>query len=589
MTETSRNMPDQDRPSGDRVLIFDTTLRDGEQSPGATMTLEEKLQIATHLDEMGVDVIEAGFPIASDGDFEAVSQIARLARDAVVCGLARANPADIDRCWEAVRHARRPRIHTFIGTSPLHREYQVRLDKEAMAERIHESVTRARNLCEDVQWSPMDATRTEPDYLARVCEIAIKAGATTINIPDTVGYTAPRESAQIIRDLMERVPGMDGIVIATHCHNDLGMATANALAAVEAGARQIECTINGLGERAGNTALEEVVMAMRVRRDIMPFHTRIDTTRIMHASRLVATVSGFAVQFNKAIVGKNAFAHESGIHQDGMLKHAGTFEIMRPEDVGLTATNLLMGKHSGRAALRSKLEELGHKLGANQLADVFARFKELADRKKEVYDDDLIALVQDQGTHAAHDRIQVERLRVVCGTEPPQTAELTLSIDGVEHSTEATGDGPVDAAFIAVQRLVPHTARLQLYQVHAVTEGTDAQATVSVRLEEDGKIVTGQSADTDTVVASTRAYVNELNKLLVRRLKTAPAAESARALPAARIERVPAAASALVILLTDEIGSASRGPGPDQRGSGGASPGPSPGAYGGGRGAPGQV
>ena len=326
----------------------------------------------------------------------------------MICGLARANYADIDRCWEAVRHARRPRIHTFIGTSPLHREYQVRLDKEAMAERIHDTVTRARNLCDNVQWSPMDATRTEPDYLARVCEIAIKAGATTINIPDTVGYTAPRESAAIIRDLLERVPGMDAVVIATHCHNDLGMATANALAAVEAGARQIECTINGLGERAGNTSLEEVVMAMRVRNDIMPYRTGIDTTKIMQASRLVATVSGFPVQFNKAIVGKNAFAHESGIHQDGMLKHAGTFEIMRPEDVGLNATILVMGKHSGRAALRAKLGELGYKLGDNQLNDVFVRFKELADRKKEVYDDDLVALMQDTGTHAANDRIQVQ-------------------------------------------------------------------------------------------------------------------------------------------------------------------------------------
>jgi 2-isopropylmalate synthase len=510
-----------------RVLIFDTTLRDGEQSPGATMTLEEKLQIAELLDSMGVDIIEAGFPIASEGDFEAVSKIARAARNAVICGLARANHADIDRAWEAVKHARRPRIHTFIGTSPLHREFQVRLDKEAMAERIHDSVTYARNLCEDVQWSPMDATRTEHDYLARVCEIAIKAGATTINIPDTVGYTAPGESAALIRMLLERVPGMDEITISTHCHNDLGMATANSLAAVDAGARQIECTINGLGERAGNTSLEEVVMAMRVRHDIMPYDTGIDTTKIMQASRLVATVSGFPVQFNKAIVGKNAFAHESGIHQDGMLKHAGTFEIMRPEDVGLNATSLVMGKHSGRAALRSKLAELGYVLGDNQLSDVFVRFKELADRKKEVYDDDLIALVQDTGTLAANDRIQVRRLRVVCGTEGPQTADLVLAIDGVEHSVHATGDGPVDAAFNAVKALVPHTASLALYQVHAVTEGTDAQATVSVRLEESGKIVTGQSADTDTVVASTKAYVNAINKLMVRRLKTAPDAASA--------------------------------------------------------------
>jgi 2-isopropylmalate synthase len=515
-----------DAKAQDRVVIFDTTLRDGEQSPGATMSLEEKLQIAGLLDEMGVDIIEAGFPIASEGDFEAVSRIAQMAQSAVICGLARADFRDIDRCWEAVKHAKRPRIHTFIGTSPLHRAIP-NLDMDQMAERIHATVTHARNLCDNVQWSPMDATRTEHDYLCRVVEIAIKAGATTINIPDTVGYTAPRESADLIRMLIEKVPGADEVVFATHCHNDLGMATANALAAVEAGARQIECTINGLGERAGNTALEEVVMAMKVRNDIMPYQTGIDTSKIMQASRLVATVSGFPVQFNKAIVGKNAFAHESGIHQDGMLKNAETFEIMRPEDVGLNATSLVMGKHSGRAALRSKLAELGYAVGDNQLRDVFVRFKELADRKKEVYDDDLIALMQDTDTHAANDRIQMKRLRVVCGTDGPQTAEMTLVIDGVEHEVETVGDGPVDAVFKAVQSLVPNTAKLNLYQVHAVTEGTDAQATVSVRLEEGGKIVTGQSADTDTVVASARAYVNAINKLLVRRLKTAPEAASA--------------------------------------------------------------
>ena len=510
----------------ERVLIFDTTLRDGEQSPGATMTLEEKLQIAALLDEMGVDIIEAGFPIASEGDFEAVSRVAALAQNAVICGLARANFKDIDRCWEAVRHAKRPRIHTFIGTSPLHRAIP-NLDMDQMAERIHETVSHARNLCDNVQWSPMDATRTEHDYLCRVVEIAIKAGASTINIPDTVGYTAPRESADLIRMLIARVPGADEVVFSTHCHNDLGMATANSLAAVEAGARQIECTINGLGERAGNTALEEVVMAMRVRNDIMPYRTGIDTTKIMQASRLVSTVSGFPVQFNKAIVGKNAFAHESGIHQDGMLKNAQTFEIMRPEDIGLNATSLVMGKHSGRAALRAKLTELGYALGDNQLNDVFVRFKELADSKKEVYDDDLVALMQDTGTHAANDRIQVKHLRVVCGTEGPQTADLTLVIDGAEHEVHATGDGPVDATFNAIKALVPHEARLALYQVHAVTEGTDAQATVSVRLEEEGKIVTAQSAATDTVVASARAYVAALNKLMVRRLKTAPQAASA--------------------------------------------------------------
>jgi 2-isopropylmalate synthase len=510
-----------DQTAQPRVKIFDTTLRDGEQSPGATMTHDEKLEIAGLLDEMGVDVIEAGFPIASEGDFAAVSEIAKRAQNSTICGLARANYKDIDRCWEAVKHARSPRIHTFIGTSPLHRAIP-NLDMDQMAERIHDTVTHARNLCDNVQWSPMDATRTEHDYLCRVVEIAIKAGATTINIPDTVGYTYPNESAQIIRMLLERVPGADSIIFATHCHNDLGMATANALAAVEAGARQIECTINGLGERAGNTALEEVVMALRVRNDILPYRTGIDTTKIMNLSRRVSQVSGFPVQFNKAIVGKNAFLHESGIHQDGVLKNVETFEIMRPEDIGLTAKNIAMGKHSGRAALRSKMRELGYDLADNQLNDTFVRFKALADRKKEIYDDDLIALVADQATNTDSDFLQVKRLRVVCGTEGPQEAELTLSIDGVDHSIDATGDGPVDAAFNCVKMLFPHKARLQLYQVHAVTEGTDAQATVSVRIEEDGRIATGQSADTDTVVASLKAYVNALNRLIVRRSKTAP-------------------------------------------------------------------
>jgi 2-isopropylmalate synthase len=507
MTDTSTD--------ADRVLIFDTTLRDGEQSPGATMTHAEKLEIAEMLDDMGVDIIEAGFPIASEGDFEAVSEIARRSRQAVICGLARANYKDIDRCWEAVRHAARPRIHTFIGTSPLHRAIP-NLSQDEMAERIHDTVSHARNLCDNVQWSPMDATRTEWDYLKRVVEIAIKAGATTINIPDTVGYTAPVESADLIRRLIAEVPGAEDVVFATHCHNDLGMATANSLAAVAGGARQIECTINGLGERAGNTALEEVVMALKVRHDIMPWHTGVDSTKIMNISRRVASVSGFPVQFNKAIVGKNAFAHESGIHQDGMLKNAETFEIMRPADVGLKETSLVMGKHSGRAALRAKLKELGYELADNQLNDVFVRFKALADRKKEVYEDDLEALMRDQ-VAGGEEHMKVKFLRVICGTEAPQSADLILSVAGEDKQVTATGDGPVDAAFNAVKAVFPHEARLQLYQVHAVTEGTDAQATVSVRLEEDGRIVTGQSADTDTVVASAKAYVQALNRLVVRR------------------------------------------------------------------------
>jgi 2-isopropylmalate synthase len=503
-----------------RVLIFDTTLRDGEQSPGATMTHDEKLEIAGLLDEMGVDIIEAGFPIASEGDFKAVADIARNSDNAVICGLARANTGDIDRCWEAVKHSKKPRIHTFIGTSPLHRAIP-NLSMDEMADRIHETVSHARNLCDNIQWSPMDATRTEWDYLRRTIEIAIHAGATTINIPDTVGYTAPTESADLIRRLIETVPGADAVVFATHCHNDLGMATANALAAVAGGARQIECTINGLGERAGNTALEEVVMALKVRADIMPWRSNIDTTKIMAVSRRVATVSGFAVQFNKAIVGKNAFAHESGIHQDGILKNAETFEIMRPTDVGLTETNIVMGKHSGRAALRSKLSDLGFDLGDNQLRDVFVRFKELADRKKEVFDDDLIALMR-VGEDPVNDRLKIKSLRVVCGTTGPQRADLVMLIDGVEKSTTQTGDGPVDATFNAVKALFEHDAQLQLYQVHAVTEGTDAQATVSVRMQEDGRIVTGQSADTDTVVASAKAYVHALNRLLVKRARSAP-------------------------------------------------------------------
>ncbi len=502
-----------------KVLIFDTTLRDGEQSPGATMTHAEKLEIAELLDEMGVDIIEAGFPIASAGDFNAVSEISRLAKTSTICGLARANFKDIDRCWEAIKHAKSPRIHTFIGTSPLHRAIP-NLTMDEMAERIHDTVTHARNLCDNVQWSPMDATRTEEDYLCRTVEIAIKAGATTINVPDTVGYTAPVESADLIRMLINKVPGADDVIFATHCHNDLGMATANSLAAVEGGARQIECTINGLGERAGNTALEEVVMALKIRGDIMPYETQIDTRKIMHISRRVATVSGFAVQYNKAIVGKNAFAHESGIHQDGMLKNAETFEIMRPEDVGLAGTSLPLGKHSGRAALRAKLAELGYDVADNELKDLFVRFKDLADRKKEVFDDDLLALIQQND--AVEDRLKLKSLRVVCGTDGPQEAKMALEIDGDVHEVTATGDGPVDATFNAVKALFEHTARLQLYQVNAVTEGTDAQATVSVRMEEEGRIATGTSADTDTVVASAKAYINALNRLIVRREKSAP-------------------------------------------------------------------
>lgn len=507
----------------DRVKIFDTTMRDGEQSPGASMTLAEKLQIGQLLDEMGVDIIEAGFPIASEGDFEAVTEVSKVVENATVCGLARSPLVDIDRAYGALQHAKKPRIHTFIATSDLHMEFKLQMTRDEVLRQIEASVGHAKSMGVEVQWSPEDATRTDREFLVTAVQTAIEAGATTINIPDTVGYTAPGESADIIRMLRERVPGIDAVTISTHCHNDLGMATANSMAAVLAGARQIECTINGLGERAGNTAMEEVVMAMRVRNDIMPYATGIDTTRIMQASRLVSSVTGFPVQYNKAVVGKNAFAHEAGIHQDGMLKHAGTYEIMLPEDVGLTESTLAMGKHSGRHALKSKLGDLGIDVGDNQLKELFVRFKALADRKKEVFDDDILALVEEQ-TAAGSEHIKLKFLRVICGTEAPQSADIILEIDGKEHSVTAQGDGPVDAAFNAVQALVPHKAALELYQVHAVTEGTDAQATVSVRLREGGHIASAQSSDTDTVVASCRAYVHAINKLIVRQQKSAPAA-----------------------------------------------------------------
>jgi 2-isopropylmalate synthase len=506
----------------DRVLIFDTTLRDGEQCPGATMTFEEKLQVAEILDEMGVDIIEAGFPIASDGDFESVSEIAKLCKTSVVCGLARANFGDIDRAADAIRHAKRGRIHTFIGTSPLHRQYQLNLTEDQVFERVVASVTRARNATDDVEWSAMDATRTEHDYLCRVVEAAIKAGATTINVPDTVGYATPEEYYDLIKMLLNRVPGMDKVIISTHCHDDLGLAVANSLAGVRAGARQIECTINGLGERAGNAALEEVVMAIKTRGDIMPFHTAVKSPMLFQASKLVSAVTNFPVQYNKAIVGRNAFAHESGIHQDGVMKHSETYEIMTPESVGVAKNSLVMGKHSGRAAFRAKLKDLGYEPGENAFEDAFTRFKALADRKKHVYDEDIEALV-DEGLSRAGMHMKVTDLYVVAGTRGPQKATLTMEIDGVSKTVEATGNGPVDATFNAIRQLVPHEAVLELYQVHAVTEGTDAQAEVSVRLAEQGRVVTGRGADTDTLVSSARAYVAALDKLMVKRQKTAHA------------------------------------------------------------------
>ena len=509
-----------------RVIIFDTTLRDGEQSPGAAMNLEEKLRIAEALDLFGVDVIEAGFPISSNGDHEAVSEISKIVKRATVCGLARAGVKDIDRAGDAVRHAQRGRIHTFLSTSPVHMKHKLNMSAEQVLEAVSASVTHARNLIDDVEWSAEDATRTEFDFLCRCVEAAIRAGAGTINLPDTVGYATPQEYADLFRRVIARVPGAETVRFSTHCHNDLGLAVANSLAGILGGARQVECSINGIGERAGNAALEEIVMAMKVRKDAMPFETRIDTAQIARISKLVSSTIAFPVQYNKAIVGKNAFAHESGIHQDGMLKNAETYEIMRPEDVGVAKSSLVLGKLSGRHAFREKLSAMGYELGQNALQDAFERFKALADKKRHVFDEDIVALVDDEMARG-QDRLKFESLRVVAGTFGPQSAEMELSVDGAPRVGLARGDGPVDAIFNAIKGLFPHEAALQLYQVHAVTEGTDAQAEVSVRLEEAGKTVTGRGADTDTLVASAKAYLNALNKLLVKRQKTAPEAMSA--------------------------------------------------------------
>jgi 2-isopropylmalate synthase len=510
----------------DRVLIFDTTLRDGEQCPGASMTFEEKLEVAEVLDQMGVDIIEAGFPIASDGDFESVREIAKRVKNAVVCGLSRTAFNDIDRCAEAIKPAERGRIHTFIATSPLHMRAKLNMTPQQVFEQVVASVTRARNHTDDVEWSSEDGTRSEIDFLCRCVEAAIKAGASTINIPDTVGYATPEEYRALFETVRGRVPNSDKARFSVHCHDDLGMAVANSLAGVAGGARQIECTINGIGERAGNTSLEEVVMAIETRHDVLPYTTGIEATMLMRASKLVSAVTSFPVQYNKAIVGRNAFAHESGIHQDGMIKNAQTYEIMTPESVGVTKTSLVMGKHSGRAGFREKLKEMGYNLGDNAFEDAFKRLKDLADRKKHVYEEDIEALV-DNEILTAHDRVKLVSLTVIAGTHGPQRATMKLDIDGRILTDEAEGNGPVDAVFNAIKTLVPHEATLELFQVHAVTEGTDAQAEVSVRLAHKGQSVTAKGADPDTLVASARAYLAAMNKLMAKgeRLHAQHAAE----------------------------------------------------------------
>ena len=504
-----------------QIRIFDTTLRDGEQSPGASMNIEEKLKIARALEALGVDIIEAGFPAASKGDLEAVTEVSKVIKESKVCGLSRASRFDIDAANSALKYAAQPRIHTFISTSELHMTHKLELTSEQVYEKVIDSVSYARNLCDDVEWSCEDGTRTDRDFMCRTVEAAIKNGASTINIPDTVGYSVPDEFTEIITHLMNTVPNIDKAVISTHCHNDLGVAVANSLAGVAAGARQIECTINGLGERAGNAALEEVVMAIRTRNDLMPYTTNIKTELLNKTSNLVTALTGFIVQYSKAKKGKNAFAHEAGIHQDGMLKNSKTYEIMTPESVGVSESNLVMGKHSGRHAFKQKLVELGYDIGDNAIEESFNNFKALADKKKNVYDEDIIAIVDDQVIRV-NDFISLKDLSVIAGTKGPQTAEVTLLIDNNEQNTKSTGDGPVDAIFNALMTLVPHKGKLQLYQVHAVTEGTDAQAEVSVRLSENGKTVVGQGADTDTLVASAKAYINALNKLIVKREKTSP-------------------------------------------------------------------
>ena len=493
-----------------QVIIFDTTLRDGEQSPGASMTKDEKLRIARALEKLRVDVIEAGFAIASPGDFEAVKLIADTIQDSVVCSLSRAMDADIDRAAEALAGANAGRIHTFIATSPIHMQHKLRLPPDQVVEQAVRAVKRARNLCPDVEFSCEDAGRSEIDFLCRIIEAAIDAGARTINIPDTVGYAIPHQFADTIHQIITRVPNADKAIFSVHCHNDLGLAVANSLAAVTAGARQVECTINGLGERAGNAALEEIVMAIKTRKDLLNVETRIQTENILAASRLVSGITGFPVQPNKAIVGANAFAHESGIHQDGVLKHRETYEIMSAQSVGWHTNKLSLGKLSGRNAFRSRLEELGIELSGEALNAAFARFKQLADRKHEIFDEDLQALVTDTLTEV-EEHIRLVHLEVTsCIGEIP-VATVQLTVDGVEKTSSAEGSGPVDATFKAIEQIVGSQASLQLYSVNAITQGTDSQGEVTVRLEKAGRIVNGNGADTDIVVASAKAYINALN------------------------------------------------------------------------------
>lgn len=500
--------------TNNRVIIFDTTLRDGEQSPGAAMTKEEKIRIARQLEKLGVDVIEAGFAAASPGDFDAIHSIAEIIQNATVCSLSRANERDVRKAGEAIAPAKRKRIHTFIATSPLHMEHKLRMKPQQVKETAVKAVKIAREYTDDVEFSCEDALRSDINFLAEICQAVIEAGATTINIPDTVGYAIPFQTEAFFRELIQKTPGSDKVIWSAHCHNDLGLAVGNSLAAVSGGARQVECTINGLGERAGNASLEEVVMALKTRHDIFGLETNIDTTQIVSTSKMVSTVTGYPVQPNKAIVGANAFSHESGIHQDGVLKCRETYEIMSAESVGWSTNRLTLGKLSGRNAFRTKLQELGIELDSEEaLNAAFARFKELADKKREIFDEDLHALVSDELVNRAPDRYKYVSLSIHSETGEEPVAEIVFNLDGNEKRASGHGSGPVDAVFKAIESEAHSTADLQLYSVNAITAGTESQGEVTVRLSREGNLVSGQGADTDIIVASAKAYLSALNKL----------------------------------------------------------------------------
>lgn len=507
-----------------KLIIFDTTLRDGEQSPGASMTKDEKMRIAKALEAMHVDVIEAGFPIASDGDFEAVKAVADIIKDSTVCALARAKKIDIERAGEAIKGANSARIHTFIASSPIHMEHKLRLSPEQVVEHAIAAVRMARRYTDNVEFSPEDAGRSEPDFLCRIIEAVIKEGATTINIPDTVGYNIPHQFGSLIKDLIERVPNSDKAVFSVHCHNDLGLAVANSLAAVLNGARQVECTINGLGERAGNAALEEVAMAIRTRQDVFDCNVGLDTTHIINCSRLVSAITGFPVQPNKAIVGANAFSHESGIHQDGVLKSRETYEIMRAQDIGLSSNKIVLGKHSGRNAFKTRMAELNISFDSEEdLNEVFTHFKTLADKKHEIFDEDLQSLVTTSNAqHSINEHYKLISLKVCSETGEIPNARITLNINGEEKQTSAGGSGPVDAVFQAIESIVNSAVELQLYSVNNITTGTDSQGEVTVRVDNKGHIINGQGADTDIVIASAKAYLNMLNKIAMQSDRTHP-------------------------------------------------------------------